>query len=1773
MRPWGSLLPCLLLAWALTSATSDSLGWLTDARISYNLPALPGFPVTAPGAAACAARCGHAAGANAFSYAKADKSCRCMRANGGGRPAAAAARAPAGVVSGFRPAASPHRPPLTAPVPLPGSVVCGKYHMPLRTRDRWVIDAIGQRVYFSGVNWPGHMEALVPEGLQHARLADIVAKIAGAKMNLVRLTYSIDGALRGNSTTLRQAMLAAGEAGGWSGAAQGYVERVEALNPDLVDATLDQVFGAVIDALAEAGVMTLLDNHVSTAKWCCDNGDGNHYWDVTETGRYGFKADEWLAGVARMAALYGSRPCVVGFSPRNELRGFTDDQKKDGSWAKAVDAFNADMREAAAGRPPPLWSAKMADATNAIAAAAPNALLVVGGLNYHTDLRWLLGASELTFRHAGRLVYEAHWYKWSGYGGKDASVLKCGDATGDVWSKVALVLTSGRPSTAPLLLSEWGDDPWNADSGLDCVRDFLRNHQVGSAWWTLNGDYYYRGNTAGYDESFGLLRPDWSDWRDPAKMANLRELHERIDVGCPYCSVPGFDANALCSPSEDLGWGLNELPYLRDAAVTLTSVGGTAARGEQMRVNIDQNSYDNGARLILWAAEEVEPNSQFNLEWKFESGLPEYQIRRSGGSRCIDNGSINNGSTAVGAGLMMWGCGTDDHLDSQRWFLACDACTPGFPGVAPGSRNETGPCKLLNKSSRLCMGWDGTRGELVQQPCDQVDNWGLFRIRKLLMATAASRALPGALALLLLLLLAASGAHAAPGRRGSPSGRLTRACLAKLRGLFGSKACEDETSFKACTDDPAVVYEWHLVCHSGVVKDPAKTFAAPKGSTGLVNWRAVVPGTRAYLDLWNVGPTKGAIAQGILKTITDTYSHTALVLLNLALVDHTRGPEAPGSPPELEAGKIKAAAGHLARLVGFSKAAVDPGVPWVRLTSASPSPGGGGDLSNSVLYVPLTGRSDILASQPIWKSVLVSNTEPYYRTLTSDQQGNERALKPIIDVNNLTLNTYIEADTNDLHLRDSFLMVFDSNSAADASKLQSSASFNGYGVETSVDFKATESTTSTATSIYMHYYNAFQVTPRLESLLTAPNKIPFAPGALKAIQGVLDNTKSWNDFAKEYGNYVLVGYRRRTTFSAVTSVSFTSKQVESSMQLDLATSFKGAIVDVKASVGLLSTYANKNTSIQTNPVLANNYVGFMDNGTEGVACKSLPSPSTEELQSGKTAWVDRLKAQFDACADQYGTPKKGKGFTSWVDVLLGAGGEQVEAILAPITLFPAFTDATNNDLTPSDVPSNILSQLSLNADSHTMDAVLAVWGAGKDLQRQTLPLTRYNNFYQKAQDILGEQLSAAIDKYGRSPNCTAAGCSQLVNALAPMRTDLDTLQSKVSRSKRRAVNGNAIVDLNEQGLCLESVKLVVGDPLTFGPCVSTTLVPNQMFELSPSNALVVSGGDNTCLGYDAEPNVPPQLDALAQVQSCDGSSWQKWWLDDAGRLRSIYAPDRCLEAESDSPAVGTRVVLRKCSTSPQQRFATDAIPKQGKRYPLSPRYDSSLCLTTPTPEVDALSTLAFRPCASAFINPLQQWKMEVDTGALRMGGSGLCLTASGDTLEVAECALDTNDQRVSSQRWFKTVGGNGADQLRPYSSPGKCLFLKSDAGVSLAQLSDCAEDNAHRFAAAHVNEIWPNPAVPTNPSSVLLSNWDIFGFDFSGSFCLDVNGGSTDDNGWVDWFLDQEGFMRPAARPELSLCIQAGGKLTNDDRKILALTTAGIMGGGGSVYQSAKWRM
>jgi hypothetical protein len=72
------------------------------------------------------------------------------------------------------------------------SLVVSLSNLPLSTSGRWIVDSAGKTVTYAGVNWPGHMAGMIPEGLQYQSIEKIVGKIKSVGMNSIRLTYATE---------------------------------------------------------------------------------------------------------------------------------------------------------------------------------------------------------------------------------------------------------------------------------------------------------------------------------------------------------------------------------------------------------------------------------------------------------------------------------------------------------------------------------------------------------------------------------------------------------------------------------------------------------------------------------------------------------------------------------------------------------------------------------------------------------------------------------------------------------------------------------------------------------------------------------------------------------------------------------------------------------------------------------------------------------------------------------------------------------------------------------------------------------------------------------------------------------------------------------------------------------------------------------------------------------------------------------------------------------------------------------------------------------------------------------------------------------------------------------------------------------------------------------------------------------------------------------------------------------------------------------------------
>lgn len=387
--------------------------------------------------------------------------------------------------------------------------------VPLSSSSRWILDAAGQRVKLRCINWAGHLEANVPEGLHRQPVEHTADWIAAQGFNCVRLTYSIDMA-RNPDVRVEDSFRSAATAAGVDEAAMVALYAAAAQeNPFLRGATVLDVFDRVQAALWDRGVMTILDNHVSKASWCCDLGDGNGWWKdarpyMAENSRY-FDTGEWHDGLRAMAAWSRTRPGVVGLSLRNELRA-----------SVLQIPLAADT-----------WLAYMPPAAQLVHDANPDALVVVGGVNGGTDLSPLRTRAMGLGSWASKRVWEAHSYSFTI---TTPSLGICPLLKAEYGGLFGFVLEQGQRHTGPLFLSEFGvgmtggphdglsDDDYRY---LTCLVEYMESNDADWALWAVQGSYYVRGKTVDYNETWGALDYDWSGWRNPKFKSMLGKM---VDV-------------------------------------------------------------------------------------------------------------------------------------------------------------------------------------------------------------------------------------------------------------------------------------------------------------------------------------------------------------------------------------------------------------------------------------------------------------------------------------------------------------------------------------------------------------------------------------------------------------------------------------------------------------------------------------------------------------------------------------------------------------------------------------------------------------------------------------------------------------------------------------------------------------------------------------------------------------------------------------------------------------------------------------------------------------------------------------------------------------------------------------------------------------------------------------------------------------------------------------------------------------------------------------------
>jgi endoglucanase len=348
---------------------------------------------------------------------------------------------------------------------------------PLHTKGHQIVDAAGHAVRLTSVNWYGFdQKEFVVGGLDHAPLATIVGEIVALGVNSVRLPWA-------NETLEHDPVV------------PDYAVKA---NPQFKGKRAMEIMDAVVDALAKAHIMIILDNHVSRADWCCSEKDGNGLWYNAE-----YPESKWLADWRTIVGRYKHERWVVGADLRNELRSGA-------AWGGSDPTLD--------------WHAAAERGGDAVLAVNPRLLIMMESPDYSTNFT---GFDKLPVRLkvADRLVYSPHAYAPADH------VFSSYDELKQVYDARAGFLLHAEPAV-PLWVGEFGtcqtlDCGANSDWFRLFVR-YLKENDLAWSYWALNGT---QSSGAGrkYDavETFGLLSPDYKQVGAPKIVELLRTIENQ----------------------------------------------------------------------------------------------------------------------------------------------------------------------------------------------------------------------------------------------------------------------------------------------------------------------------------------------------------------------------------------------------------------------------------------------------------------------------------------------------------------------------------------------------------------------------------------------------------------------------------------------------------------------------------------------------------------------------------------------------------------------------------------------------------------------------------------------------------------------------------------------------------------------------------------------------------------------------------------------------------------------------------------------------------------------------------------------------------------------------------------------------------------------------------------------------------------------------------------------------------------------------------------------
>ncbi|KAK3309551.1 glycoside hydrolase family 5 protein [Chaetomium strumarium] len=355
-----------------------------------------------------------------------------------------------------------------------------RYTLPLRASGRDIVDANGRRFKLASVNWYGASDELfVPGGLDVRHRDDIAKTIRRMGFNSVRMPYA-DELVIANPVIMPHLLSA---------------------NPDLVGKRAMDVLQAVVEALTAQGIAVIMNNHITSATWCCgadpcDAGWANDHLPGAMC-RVRQTEEQWIEHWEEVMARFSNNSLVIGADLRNEVRGLWGTMP----WER--------------------WAAAAEKAGNRLLKMNPDWLIIVGGTESGNDLSGV-GRRPVVLDVPGRVVYSAHVYAWSGWGSLEGRYSKRSypsfvQSMRHNWA----YLVEG--DIAPVWIGEFGapQRPGVGDANYwDNLLRYLKTIDADFGYWALNPRKPKDNETEGYR----LLEDDWTTPVLDYRMKDMTQL-------------------------------------------------------------------------------------------------------------------------------------------------------------------------------------------------------------------------------------------------------------------------------------------------------------------------------------------------------------------------------------------------------------------------------------------------------------------------------------------------------------------------------------------------------------------------------------------------------------------------------------------------------------------------------------------------------------------------------------------------------------------------------------------------------------------------------------------------------------------------------------------------------------------------------------------------------------------------------------------------------------------------------------------------------------------------------------------------------------------------------------------------------------------------------------------------------------------------------------------------------------------------------------------------